>query len=186
MVFFTKPFTVSGVKATDLATTSPAWAETEDPQTRRIPTPTLSWILRVRLVLIFVTTRSTPVETETGAGTSPARRKIHSPRPRPLGEEEEEEEEVEEIFRDSTLAGPPTRPSPPWPPRPCSPRPSTRSRPSSGASTRASADLLCPTPRPTPWTLSRSPSPSHSQDSKVLFRVISSSCRLRPRQVGKC
>ena len=77
MVFFTKPFTVSGVKATDLATTSLVWAETEDPQTRRIPTPTLSWILRVRLVLIFVTTRSTPVETGTGAGTSPAQRKIH-------------------------------------------------------------------------------------------------------------
>ena len=57
MVCFTKPFTVSGVKATDLATTSLVWAETEDPQTRRIPTPTLSWILRVRLVLIFVMTR---------------------------------------------------------------------------------------------------------------------------------
>ena len=57
MVCLTKIFIISGAKATDLATTSRVWAETEDPQTRTIPTPTLSWILRVRLVLIFVTTR---------------------------------------------------------------------------------------------------------------------------------
>ena len=184
LVCFTKPLSIAGVKATDLATTSPAWAETEDPQTRRIPTQTLSWILRARLVLIFVMTRWTPVETETGAGTSPAQRKIHWPRPRLL--EEEAEVEEEEIFRDSTQAGPLTQPSPPWLPPASSPRPWTRSRPSSGASTRASPGLLSPTRLPTPWTRSPSPSLSPSQDSRLLSRVISSSCRLRARQVGKC